>query len=62
MYQLQKLLQATVSSDKAVLNDVSGGDFSFGKIPAVPEGTKGSEEEDYYSSQYPNSGLCKYIG
>ena len=50
-----------MSSDKGVRNDVSRSDVSFGKIPAVPEGTKGSEEEDYYSSRSPNSGLFKYI-
>jgi len=37
-----------VSNDKAVLNDVSRSDFSFGKIPAVPAGTIGSDEELQY--------------
>jgi hypothetical protein len=61
LYQLQKRLEATVSNDKAVLNDVARSDFSFGKIPEVPEGTKERDEEDYYSSRSPNSGPFKYI-
>jgi hypothetical protein len=30
-----------MSNNKAVLKNASGNDFSFGEIPAIPEGTKG---------------------
>ena len=46
---------------KAILNDEFGSDFSFGKIPAVPEGIEGSDEKGYYSSQSSNSEYLRYI-